>query len=158
MGRSALLTKAQAKRPSPALKVSANLLDQFPGSRCAADLRDEIRGNALPVQATIRGNVLDAFQVTKGAENELESIARWQVADNWYHIRPESLPKTRVSVYRRPGDPLVTPRFLSEDVAHTNFARVEAIPGVASAGALPPAPASLQGDWFTRLRERWKEK
>jgi hypothetical protein len=76
------------------------------------------------------------------------------VAGYWYHLRPESLPKSQDLVFHRPGDPLVQPRFLSEDPAHPDFARLEAIPGVPAAGAMPLGPAPKAGDWFTRLRAR----
>jgi hypothetical protein len=46
---------------------------------------------------------------------------------------------------------------LSPDSRFSNLAnRLSAANGESYIGALPPGPAPPEGDWFTRLRERWK--
>jgi len=53
---------------------------------------------------------------------------------------------------------------LSIDPASRNYLRLDAkqLPKDAAGqpiqfGALPPGPAPPEGDWFTRLRERWTD-
>src|SRR5690606_38981016 len=69
--------------------------------------------------------------------------------------RPESLQASTALAFHRPDDPLVEPRFLSEDLGAPNFGRFAPVDGVPHAGALPAGPAPPEGAWFTRLRDRW---
>lgn len=58
---------------------------------------------------------------------------------------------------------LGAPEFLSVDPSDRDYMRIKPTPRFRTAsdgsylGALPPGPAPPQGDWFTRLRERWRE-
>ncbi|HTU21870.1 MAG TPA: protein kinase [Gemmataceae bacterium] len=82
---------------------------------------------------------------------------RWQIDHNCY-LRRGALPKA-------PGDVVDEPRFLSLDPSQPDYLRIAAdgpaAKGGAGAawpsyiGALPPGPAPKEGDWFTRLRQRW---
>lgn len=59
-----------------------------------------------------------------------------------------------------PTDILGKPTFLSDDPSSPNYARPDpkTLPSLTDRfGALPPGPAPPEGDWFTRLQERWKE-
>ncbi|MCA9012655.1 MAG: protein kinase, partial [Planctomycetaceae bacterium] len=118
---------------------------------------DRFNVSAPASGVTIQGNVLPVFLLALGAEMQRDVIKNWEITGNWYLIRPESIPISQKTapVFRRPDDPLVEPIFLSENPADRNFARVAPIDGVAPAGALPPGPAPKEGDWFTKLRERW---
>src|SRR5690606_13194980 len=109
-------------------------------------------------EVTIRNNVMSAFELDDGAEKYESVTGKWQISQNWYHIRPEGLQASTALAFHRPDDPLVEPRFLAEDVGSPNFGRLAAIDGVPHAGALPAGPAPTEGDWFTRLRDRWLNK
>jgi serine/threonine protein kinase/pectin methylesterase-like acyl-CoA thioesterase len=106
---------------------------------------------------TIRDNVLLPFRLAEGAEQHPADVGQWEIANNWYHVRPESLPDSKHLAFRRPDDPVVEPKFLSSNPKNRNFARLMPVEGLAAAGALPAGPAPSEGDWFTRLNERWGE-
>jgi hypothetical protein len=65
-----------------------------------------------------------------------------------------------------PSNLIAVPKFISDAPDDRNYARLVIADPFASAesaaggktyyGALPPGPAPPEGDWFTRLQERWK--
>jgi hypothetical protein len=89
------------------------------------------------------------------------------VGNNCYTERPEAMPSRAALVFRRPGDLPGGPTFLSVNPADRDYLRVpaagpEATGGAGGSlpsyvGALPPGPAPKEGDWFTRLRDRWPD-
>ncbi|HEX7378645.1 MAG TPA: protein kinase, partial [Pirellulales bacterium] len=90
----------------------------------------------------------------------------WHVARNCYprDLRPGDS-DYQVSVVKFPGDILGVPRLLSMVADNRDYLRPVADDAIARRGAggewpdyigaLPPGPAPKEGDWFTRLRERW---
>ncbi|HQU47290.1 MAG TPA: hypothetical protein PK867_31095, partial [Pirellulales bacterium] len=90
----------------------------------------------------------------------------WRVAHNCYprELGPGDWAFDQ-SVARFPGDILRTPRLMSMVAEDRDYLRPAALDPTASAGvggdwprylgAFPPGPAPKEGDWFTRLRERW---
>jgi hypothetical protein len=93
-----------------------------------------------------------------------KAIASWQLRNNWF-AQPRDLAEDDL---RTLGDTnLIGPlNFLSTDESHRDFLRLPATSPAATGGAggdqptylgaLPPGPAPPDGDWFTRLMERWK--
>jgi hypothetical protein len=88
-----------------------------------------------------------------------DSFQNWHFDHNCY-IHRGALP-------RAPSDVLDEPPFLSVDPSHPDYLRISA-DGPASRGgaggawpgyigALPPGPAPKEGNWFTRLRQRWED-
>jgi hypothetical protein len=68
---------------------------------------------------------------------------------------------------RTATDLAVEPAFLSLDPKHPDYLRLPADSPLAKGGAggewpsyigaLTPGPAPREGDWFTRLRQRWRD-
>jgi hypothetical protein len=118
---------------------------------------------------TIRNNLRsrEGFGVLLyGAETAFPQASRgWTMDHNAY---PDLLAGAlEVDVLPRPpGDLAVLPRFLTKVPQEADYLRVAADDPAATAGAggewasyigaLPPGPAPKEGDWFTRLRERWQ--
>ncbi len=113
------------------------------------------------------------LSMDEGPEKELPAITEnWQIGHNAYprQLRQGDVPyllKPQV-VPQAPTDVLAEPKFLSLDPAHPDYLRIaadspQAKGGAGGAwpsymGALPPGPAPKDGDWFTRLRQRWSEE
>ncbi|HTU19181.1 MAG TPA: protein kinase [Gemmataceae bacterium] len=140
------------------------------GGLCAVDETLEISNNtsvtsgitfaqSAPRQRVVirnnlmaRGLDLDAKAAKIGLGNRA-----WQVDHNGC-IRRGVYPPAATDVFEDPP-------FLSKDPAHPDYLRLPADSasakgGVGGAwpsyiGAFPPGPAPKEGDWFTRLREKW---
>jgi serine/threonine protein kinase len=114
---------------------------------------------------TLRNNILGTgFRFHLGAAKDLPDVQKnWQVGQNAYASEPadpDCLP-------RQPGDLPVgwALSFLSVDPPAPDYLRIPitgllATGGTGGAwpgyvGALPPGLAPKEGDWFTRLRQRW---
>lgn len=103
-----------------------------------------------------------------GAAKDLSvASSRWQVDHNSYPRQAsadELARRKMVSFPKAPTDILIDAKFLSLDPADRNYMRLPLDSPLANAGtaaksylgALPPGPAPKAGDWFTRLRERWR--
>jgi hypothetical protein len=98
-------------------------------------------------------------------------VARWYVGHNVYprQLRDGELGvQAALSLPQSATDMLKQPMFLSLDETSPDFLRVDrdSLAGAAGLGgswptfigALPPGPAPKEGDWFTRLRERWRDR
>jgi hypothetical protein len=91
--------------------------------------------------------------------------SRWKVARNAYARAHR--PGHKNAVFTT-ADLAGRPEFLSTDPADVQFLRIpaegplskpmESDGGPNYVGALPPGPAPADGDWFTRLRERWIQR
>ncbi|HEX7376036.1 MAG TPA: protein kinase, partial [Pirellulales bacterium] len=92
----------------------------------------------------------------------------WHVAHNCYPRELRSGDSDyQASVVKFPGDILGAPRLISMAADNRDYLRPESGDSIATAGAggelpsyigaLPPGPAPKEGDWFTRLRERWTD-
>jgi len=101
-----------------------------------------------------------ALSTKKG--QEAAAFGTWQVRRNWftetYRVDGKEFFGSERS--NRTG-PLP---FLSTDPTNRNYLRLDAtqLPKDPAGqplqfGALPPGPAPPEGDWFTRLLERWQE-
>jgi serine/threonine protein kinase/pectin methylesterase-like acyl-CoA thioesterase len=114
---------------------------------------------AAPQQGvTIRNNLAaGGVQLTEVTDEVLASAKqRWRVSRNGY-TDVGSLPPT--------SDVTAFIEYLSTDVTSRDYLRLplssplaKRVPNEAQAnfiGALPAGPAPVDGDWFTRLRERW---
>ena len=109
------------------------------------------------VPLIIRDNLIASPQgilLASGAENS-RALAEERIvrAGNCYFQASTHPDGLAISA----SDILAQPTFLSRAPAAADYARLqqdEANP--IWSGALPPGPAPLQGDWFTRLQERWK--
>ena len=116
----------------------------------------------------IRNNLLSfPFRLVKGADKSVtadEIRNLWQVGNNVYLL---GKPKGNVSeprVSNPVSDTSSEPEFLSVNPLHPDYLRLGSNGKFAHAGAgglwpgyigaLPPGPASKEGDWYTRLRER----
>jgi hypothetical protein len=124
--------------------------------------------DALPVlNVRVHNNI---FRSQRGegiimAEQDFAAVSKaWDVGHNCHVPSPtESLPGHRLLPVQ-PTDLKRAPEFLSEDPRHGDYLRISAERPLATAGAggelpsyigaLPPGPAPLAGDWFTRRRER----
>ncbi len=154
---------------------------QVSGVDSRAGVPDEIRieGNTLdcldaglrflrrlpPSRVTIRNNVFSAspaLSFSQGAENDVAGAAEWQVDHNGYKgdFAIVSFPSSFRNVkWSAP--------FFEKEMDRRNCFRVTADGPLATGGAggdlptyigaLPPGPAPPEGDWFTRLLERWEE-
>lgn len=99
------------------------------------------------------------LNVTGGGEREPWS---WKVA---YNVYPGDGTVLSMNAMRRASNTMATPMFYSVWTKDADFARLRPdSPGATSAigegwpnyaGALPPGTAPKEGDWFTRLRNRW---
>lgn len=113
-------------------------------------------------KVTIRNNLSNNnVGVNAGTvKNREAAIANWTMGNNGY-VRmwgPDSTP-------RLPSDVIAPYSFLSLDPTAPNAWRIpiDSVQATAGAGgdlptymgALPPGPAPKDGDWFTRLQERW---
>ncbi len=115
---------------------------------------------AAPKQGiSVRNNISEAALILEREASTVraEAIQNWQVDHNCY-TGLRSLPKS-------PSDVLAVPEFLSLDPTHPDYLHIpadspQAKGGAGGAwpsyiGAFPPGPAPKDGDWFTRLRQRW---
>ncbi len=108
---------------------------------------------------TVRNNITGMGLDLDGQAGKVlpEAVKTWQVDHNCYTRRGAYPPA--------PTDLVADPGFLSLDPADRNYLRLPAESPLAKGGAggawpsyvgaLPPGPAPKEGDWFTRLRERW---
>jgi hypothetical protein len=88
----------------------------------------------------------------------------WSVRHNWFTDITQ--PRDQAFVQQDPSNRTGPLNFLSTDENHRDFLRLPATSPAATGGAggdqptylgaLPPGPAPPDGDWFTRLQERWK--
>ncbi len=113
---------------------------------------------------TIHNNIIaKGIAFTEGAWSFREDAEKnWKVGHNCYRgydkIREEVFPKVATDYPQEP-------KFLSNDPTNLDYLRLPAESELATAGAsgawpsyigaLPPGPAPKEGDWFTRLREKW---
>jgi len=99
----------------------------------------------------------------KFAYDRLPSAEKaWDLGNNFYLRPPKELDELRL----RPSDLSGDPRFASREETNPDLLRplVESPLATAGAGgawpsyvgALPPGPAPKDGDWFSRMRERWR--
>lgn len=113
-----------------------------------------------PSNVTIRNNVTDSSVIcgNLSKEDRAKLASSWQCDHNSYF---RVSPKTFTS-----KSDIVGPKgFLSIDPRNRDVWRIPADSPLASGGvggdlpsyigALPPGPAPKEGDWFTKLRERW---
>lgn len=114
---------------------------------------------------TIHNNIIaKGIAFTEGAWNFREDAEKnWKVGHNCYRgydkIREEVFPKVATDYPQEP-------KFLSNDPTNWDYLRLPAESELATAGAsgtwpsyigaLPPGPAPKEGDWFTRLRAKWR--
>jgi serine/threonine protein kinase len=116
---------------------------------------DNLIQSTVPAgEVVLQDNVGQAFRLAQGAESQKKETENWHISGNWYSIRPESTPYFDRRVFRRLSDPLADVRFLSENPAEPNFARLNPLSSGAIAGALPAGPVG-SGDWFSTLQQRW---
>ncbi len=104
-----------------------------------------------------------------GAESGMpQAVKNWQVGNNAFPrqlAEPEQGLEQKNIFPQAPTDIVAAARFLSDDPTARDYLRLpEDSPlckgGTGAAwpsyiGALPPGPAPKDGDWFTRLRQRW---
>jgi len=109
--------------------------------------------------------------LAREVKQELPTVSRtWRVGGNAYprELRDGELhwPHNFYRLYAaRETDVVGKMKFLSLDASQADYLRLAsdsppAIKGVGGEwltyiGALPPGPAPKDGDWFTRMRERW---
>jgi hypothetical protein len=117
-------------------------------------------------EVAIRDNLYDSsiagIRLWDGAQVGMQSAkSTWQVANNMYTKAPDGEGAFPLMA----GDIVVGSPFISTDRTHRDYLRLN--PAVfpkadngqtIQYGALPPGPAPPEGDWFTRLQERWKAK
>lgn len=120
--------------------------------------------DAAPARGvTIRNNIVQYGVAVYNSAGTLLPPVQWQLGHNGYLEYGEGPFKPLVA--QSPTDVAPDPDFLSVDSTHRDYARIpaDAPAGTAGAGgdwpgylgALPPGPAPKEGDWFTRLQERW---
>ncbi|HQU42315.1 MAG TPA: protein kinase, partial [Pirellulales bacterium] len=109
----------------------------------------EMRNNLLGGPITFGREAFDRLTAAK---------REWHIDHNFYVRAPKEVDEFPLSTTDRTGNP----RFANRDEASRDFLRPLADSPLASSGgqsryigALPPGPAPKDGDWFTRLRERW---
>jgi hypothetical protein len=120
------------------------------------------RGHAPSGQGAIYNNLHSRpgfLNVTGGAEDEPWT---WQIGHNCY---PGDGVIPARNALPRETNIIATPVFISIVPSDRDFARLQLdSPGSTSqaggnwpkyTGSLPPGPVPAEGDWFTRLRERW---
>jgi serine/threonine protein kinase len=115
--------------------------------------------NAPQRGGIIHNNLAETNIAVKQVPDGVESIVKkqWQVGSNGYTF-PDTWPLA-------PTDVLGYLDFLSVNNSDRNYLRLppdSRFAGRGAAGkwpeymgALPPGPAPIDGDWFTRLRDRW---
>ncbi|HTU23360.1 MAG TPA: protein kinase, partial [Gemmataceae bacterium] len=114
---------------------------------------------------TRAGLIAMAVDAEKGMP---QAVRSWQVGNNSYPrqlVEPDRGLQAKNVFPKAETDVLAAPRFLSDDSAAADYLRIPADSPLAKAGAggawpsyigaLPPGPAPKDGDWFTRLRQRW---
>ncbi|HQU42313.1 MAG TPA: hypothetical protein PK867_05850, partial [Pirellulales bacterium] len=120
--------------------------------------QNDFKVNVPQTGLVIRNNIFtEGLQLTDGAIRELANTNHWQLDHNCYQRRG-SIPSTQT-------DLIVEPGFLSINPGDKDYLRVGGDGAVAKGGAggawptyvgaLRPGPAPKDGDWFTRLRDRW---
>jgi hypothetical protein len=124
---------------------------------------------------TIRNNLRrepGLLVILEGPEKQLSALVQnWQVDHNGYprEVRQGEHRLLKRNIWPRAArDTVGEPRFLSSDPAHPDYLRLlvdnaQAKGGAGGdwpdyLGALPPGPAPKQGDWFTRLRQKWQKE
>lgn len=149
------------QRVLDALEISNNLLDAATGITFATSLPtgDVIICNNLRSQAGLT-------LLMAGAEQKLpEAIRRFQVGNNCF-LRNLVSDNDSIGYFPNAStDILGAPRYLSKVPFSANYLRVAADDPIVRRGAggdwpdyigpLPPGPAPKEGDWFSRLREKW---
>ncbi|MBX3450957.1 MAG: SUMF1/EgtB/PvdO family nonheme iron enzyme [Planctomycetaceae bacterium] len=125
--------------------------------------------SAMPLQTmTIRNNLRSRPSLVRlfpGAGRKTERVPTpWTIDHNRYPDPPDESVSANL-LPRAPGDLSVPPRFLSTVPQESDYLRLDPNDPLAHSGAggewpsyigaLPPGPAPQEGDWFTRLRERW---
>jgi hypothetical protein len=106
---------------------------------------------------TLRNNLLRGSILFLGEVPEPERASarkNWHFDHNGFAWRDTAL--------LAPTDVVGLPEFLSVDPTDRDYLRVPANGRLGAGGewpsyigALPPGPAPAEGDWFTRLQERW---
>jgi ribosomal protein S27E len=140
------------KEVSEILEISNNTFASPPSSISIVQSAPK-SGIVIRNNCSDRGIGLDG----KALADAGDSVKNWQLDHNCY-IRRGSLPKASSDVVEEPP-------FLSLDPSHPDFLRIAADGPAAKGGAggawpsyigaFPPGPAPKDGDWFTRLREKW---
>ncbi len=119
---------------------------------------------------TLRNNLRlrERFMQLKSVDEpaSLAAVPKWEIDHNAYLDVP-AVSATKYDLPRRTGDFATIPLMISKVADDINFLRIQPNDPLANAGAggdwptyigaLPPGPAPADGDWFTRLRERWGE-
>lgn len=108
----------------------------------------------------VRGNLVTTQQgimLTNDAEQRAElADAKFVREGNLFAVAPSDANSLPLSA----TDVLGKPVFLSKEPTSPDYARLDpkSLPEPTDRyGALPPGPAPPEGDWFTRLQERWIE-
>jgi hypothetical protein len=125
-------------------------------------------GGIPQASVTIRNNLHSRFGIVSIVGDDgaaLRAAAQhWNIDHNAY---PDLTGGNAVSsvLPPQPADIAILPRYLSKVPQEADYLRIAADDQLATAGAggqwptylgaLPPGPAPADGDWFTRIRERW---
>jgi hypothetical protein len=151
-------------KQTDALEISNNTLSSFHPSQ----FNFSVPGGPVAIcnNLSVHPPFLGLFM---GAEKAPpEAFRGWQVSHNSYPPQPDwqalglqkenLLPPTATDI-------VAFPRFLSLAPSHADYLRIAADTPLAKGGAggawpsyigaLPPGPAPKDGDWFTRLLQRW---
>jgi serine/threonine protein kinase/phage FluMu protein Com len=117
--------------------------------------------------ASIRNNIhtrRGLLGLWSGAEKNPKAFRSWLVGPNCY---PGEVEEAAEHIFPgSPSDILTEPQFLSLVPTDADYLRIPADSPLAKSGAggawpsylgaLPPGPAPKDGDWFTRLRAKWR--
>jgi hypothetical protein len=152
-------------QPLKSVVIVNNTFVTSDGSRFAPLFAMKFRGEC-PSTVRVQNNIVssvDFAEVSDQATAIPDTAKQWRVGHNCftdYTPIPSRLPAAN-------NDVLSRPTFLSTDPADPDYVRIAASSAIATQGAgsdlptyigaLPPGPAPAEGDWFTRLQERWKE-
>jgi hypothetical protein len=126
----------------------------------ADELGVQFIGEVFPKNVTLTNNVLFGVRFASkhsGGMPVPASVSNWTVGNNLYLAESdESYELPRGPTDRRGGPELFS---LARNEADYLRASGDAliVEGGGFIGALPPGPVPPEGDWFTRLRERWKD-
>jgi hypothetical protein len=97
------------------------------------------------------------FHAVDSASQETEPFKDWRVSNNWFVSTEDEWTKGFLAA--DPSNRTGSLNFLSTDPSHRDYLRLPAASPAAQSdhlGPFPPGPAPPEGDWFTRLQERWK--
>jgi hypothetical protein len=98
-----------------------------------------------------------SFYAADRAGQETEPFRDWRVSNNWFVSTEDEWTKGFLAA--DPSNRTGSLNFLSTDPSHRDYLRLPAASPAAQSdylGPFPPGPAPPEGDWFTRLQERWK--